>query len=145
MDAIKRLLIIREIQELKARYFRTLDGKDWDGFGAVFTTDCRFAAARTPDDLDPDPRLGREVIVKSVRRNVGRALTLHQGFMPEIEVVSPIAAKAVWAMSDIVEFSDGKPFKRLSGAGHYHETYALQDDRWMIDSLKLSRLRVTIE
>lgn len=145
MDAIKRLLIIREIQELKARYFRTLDGKDWDGFGAVFTTDCRFAAARTPDDLDPDPRLGREVIVKSVRRNVGRALTLHQGFMPEIEVVSPIAAKAIWAMSDIVEFSDGKPFKRLSGAGHYHETYALQDDRWMIDSLKLSRLRVTIE
>jgi hypothetical protein len=145
MDAIKRLLIIREIQELKARYFRTLDGKDWDGFGAVFTTDCRFAAARTPEDLDPDPRLGREVIVKSVRRNVGRALTLHQGFMPEIEVVSPIAAKAIWAMSDIVEFSDGKPFKRLSGAGHYHETYALQDDRWMIDSLKLSRLRVTIE
>ena len=145
MDAIKRLLIIREIQELKARYFRTLDGKDWDGFGAVFTTDCRFAAARTPEDLDPDPRLGREVIVKSVRRNVGRALTLHQGFMPEIEVVSPIAAKAIWAMSDIVEFSDGKPFKRLSGAGHYHETYALQDHRWMIDSLKLSRLRVTIE
>ena len=85
------------------------------------------------------------MIVKSVRRNVGRALTLHQGFMPEIEVVSPIAAKAIWAMSDIVEFSDGKPFKRLSGAGHYHETYALQDDRWMIDSLKLSRLRVTIE
>ena len=145
MDTIERLLIIREIQELKARYFRTLDSKDWDGFGAVFTTDCRFAAARTPEDLDPDPRLGREVIVKSVRRNVGRALTLHQGFMPEIEVVSPIAAKAIWAMSDIVEFSDGKPFKRLSGAGHYHETYALQDDRWMIDSLKLSRLRVTIE
>jgi len=145
MDAIERLRIIREIEELKARYFRTLDGKDWDGFGAVFTTDCRFAAARAPDDLDPEPRFGRDVIVKSVRRNVGRALTVHQGFMPEIEVVSPIAANAIWAMSDIVEFSDGKPFKRLSGAGHYHETYALQDHRWMIDSLKLSRLRVTIE
>ena len=145
MDTIERLLIIREIQELKARYFRTLDSKDWDGFGAVFTTHCRFAAARTPDDLDPEPRLGRDVIVKSVRRNVGRALTVHKGFLPEIGVISRIAAKAIWAMSDIVEFSDGKPFKRLSGAGHYHETYALQDDRWMIDSLKLSRLRVTIE
>jgi hypothetical protein len=145
MDAIERLLIVREIEALKARYFRTLDGKDWDGFGAVFAPDCRFAAARTPEDLDPEPRFGRDVIVKSVRRNVGRALTVHQGFMPEIEPVSATAAKATWAMSDIVEFPDGQPFRRLTGAGHYHETYALLDGRWMIDSLRLSRLRVTIE
>ena len=145
MDAIKRLLIIEEIEQLKARYFRTLDSKDWDGFGAVFTADCRFAAARTPEDLDPEPRFGREVIVKSVRRNVGRALTMHQGFMPEIDVISPSAAKAIWAMSDIVEFADGKPFRRLRGTGHYHETYALEGGRWMINSLRLSRLCVTIE
>jgi hypothetical protein len=145
MDALERLMIVREIQALQARYFRALDGKDWDGFGAIFTTDCRFAAARTPEDLNPEPRFGRATIVKSVRRNVGRALTVHQGCMPEIEVLSPIAAKGVWAMSDIVEFADGKPFKRLSGAGHYHETYVLEGGRWMINSLRLSRLCVTIE
>lgn len=145
MNAIERLLIIHEIQLLKARYFRTLDCKDWDGFGDVFTADCRFAAARTTEDLDPEPRFGRDVIVKSVRRNVGRAVTAHQGYMPEIEVISPMAAKGVWAMSDIVEFPDGKPFKRLTGAGHYHESYVLAGGRWMINSLRLSRLRVTIE
>ena len=36
---LRRLLDIEEIKRLKARYFRTLDHKDWDGFGRVFARD----------------------------------------------------------------------------------------------------------
>ncbi len=33
------LLAIEEIKALKARYFRCMDTKDWDGFAALFTID----------------------------------------------------------------------------------------------------------
>ena len=36
MDAAEQLLAIEEIKQLKARYFRCMDTKDWDGFGQVF-------------------------------------------------------------------------------------------------------------
>lgn len=39
MNTIDQLVAIEEIKALKARYFRCVDTKDWDGFGAVFATD----------------------------------------------------------------------------------------------------------
>ena len=36
MDAAEQLLAIEDIKQLKARYFRCMDTKDWDGFAAVF-------------------------------------------------------------------------------------------------------------
>ena len=39
MDAIERLDAVEQIKQLKARYFRCMDTKDWDGFAAVFGPD----------------------------------------------------------------------------------------------------------
>ena len=36
MDAAEQLLAIEEIKQLKARYFRSMDTKDWEGFASVF-------------------------------------------------------------------------------------------------------------
>jgi len=39
MTDIERFLAIEEIIQLKARYFRCTDTKDWAGFAAVFAKD----------------------------------------------------------------------------------------------------------
>ena len=39
MDPIERLTAIEEIKQLKARYFRCMDMKDWDGQVTVFAPD----------------------------------------------------------------------------------------------------------
>ena len=42
MDAIETLLAIEAIKQLKARYFYTLDTKQWDDYGALFTADAQI-------------------------------------------------------------------------------------------------------
>jgi hypothetical protein len=141
-SALEKLLAIEEIKRLKAAYFRTLDTKDWAGFGEVFAPDCEFAAQHSPNDEDLHSRAGRDVIVASVRKLVGRAVTVHHGFMPEIDIVSADRATGIWAMSDRVEIPSGAPFATLVGAGHYYEEYICRNGRWMISRLLLTRLSV---
>ena len=40
MDALERLIALEEIKQLRAKYWRTLDTKQWDDWGSVFTEDC---------------------------------------------------------------------------------------------------------
>ena len=39
MDDIERLVAVEEIRQLKARYFRCMDTKDWAGLTDVFAPD----------------------------------------------------------------------------------------------------------
>ena len=99
MEPIERLVAIEEIRQLKARYFRCLDAKDWDGFGAVFTEQAQLDIS---EEMGPDrsPVIGREPIVELVRRAVTDAITVHHGHMPEITIESVDTAVGVWAMED---------------------------------------------
>ena len=40
--AVERLVAIEDIKQLKARYFRLMDQKNWDGFEKLFTPDVVF-------------------------------------------------------------------------------------------------------
>ena len=42
LTEIERLTAIEEIKQLKARYFRCMDTKDWAGLQAVFSDDAEF-------------------------------------------------------------------------------------------------------
>ena len=132
------LVAVDEIGRLKARYFRLMDTKRWDELGDVFTetAEVRFGEG------DADPTFaGRERIVKVLSRALAEAQTIHHGHMPEIEVTGPDTATGVWSMFDRVEAEPPSPL-RLTGWGHYHETYVRGDDgRWRIDRLQLTRLR----
>jgi 3-phenylpropionate/cinnamic acid dioxygenase small subunit len=57
-----QLMDIEQIKQLKARYFRLLDTKQWEAWGQVFTADCEVRFG----ELDSDRWIvGRERIVKS--------------------------------------------------------------------------------
>lgn len=149
MTDVERLLAIEEIKSLKARYFRTMDTKDWDGLGTVFAPDSVFDFREAtidpidnPDDEGPTPVEGGEAIVAAIRDALSSVNSVHHGHMPEIEITSATTAKAVWPMEDVIRHlsaGEGRPFK---GYGHYHETYVRIDGAWRIKTSKLTRLRV---
>jgi SnoaL-like domain len=137
MDELARLAAIEDIKQLKARYFRCLDTKDWAGFEAVFADD---AVLDTSEEADAVVH-GAAAIVAYVRGQVGDVETVHHGHMPEISITSPSSASGIWAMEDMLRWPPGSPIQALHGYGHYHETYVLDGNGWRIASLRLTRLR----
>jgi uncharacterized protein (TIGR02246 family) len=123
---------LEAIKQLKARYFRTMDTKDWDAMRQVFADD---VAADTTEAGGP-AITGADEFIAFLKETLGNAVTIHQGHMPEIALTSPTTATGIWALHDVVIWPTG----RLEGAGHYHETYEKQGDTWRITSLKLTRL-----
>lgn len=141
MTTESELMEIEAIKQLKARYFRLMDTKQWEEFKLVFTPD---AAIDVSDDAGPEHGHveGRDRIARSIEDAVGRAFTLHHGHMPEIELTGPEEANGIWSMFDYVEFSPAPDRRGLKGYGHYHEKYAKIDGCWHIQFMKLTRLRI---
>jgi SnoaL-like domain len=136
---------IEAIKQVKARYFRCMDTKQWDGWNDVFAPDATLDTREEAPDLEL--QVGREDIIAFVSGVLEGVTTVHHGHMPEIELTSATTAKGVWAMEDHLWFPEGSPLgmTRMHGYGHYHETYELLDGRWYIKTLKLTRLRIDAE
>src|SRR3546814_149801 len=143
VDDVAQLVATEQIKRLKACYFRFVDTKDWDGLRSLF---CDHATLHYTDaDIGPQPI---DQAMAFVRDSLADAPTLHHGHMPEIEIVADDRAMAVWAMEDQVFWPEHSknPYGlyRMHGAGHYHETYERHAGRWLIATLKLTRLPRTI-
>nr|WP_231377838.1 nuclear transport factor 2 family protein [Sphingobium sp. JAI105] len=135
------MVAIEEIKQLKARYFRCVDGKDWDGFRAVFAADAAFDIS---NDRPGCILIGPDSIAEAASTPLTGCISIHHGHCPEIEVISETTATGIWAMEDMLRWDaqSARPNRTLHGYGHYHETYVKQDGGWRIQSLKLVRLRV---
>ncbi|MBV8981946.1 MAG: nuclear transport factor 2 family protein [Acidimicrobiia bacterium] len=133
-DPLQQLLDIEAIKQLKARYFRCMDTKDWSGFRDVFTDDAVLEA-------EGRVREGGENIAGFISKLLADVVTVHHGHMPEITLTGPDTATGVWAMFDYVEFPD-HPEASFRGYGHYAEEYVRGDGGWRIRHLTLTRLRV---
>jgi uncharacterized protein (TIGR02246 family) len=139
LERVQRLHDLEEIKRLKARYFRTLDRKEWDAFAQVFSREAVLEVAEAGV-----VQRGRDAIVASVSKALVGTRTVHHGHMPEIEVTGPDTARGTWAMFDYVEWPPSEAGERvgLQGYGHYLEEYVREDGAWRIARLHLSRLRV---
>jgi hypothetical protein len=147
MDIAERLVAIEDIKALKARYFRCMDEKDWPGLQAVFAPDL-VADFRDSTGTRNEALLthGAEPYVTNLAPILQNITTTHHGHMPEIEITSPTTATGIWAMEDLLWVGEGAPvpYKTMRGFGHYHETYEKHDGRWVIKTVRLSRLRVEL-
>jgi hypothetical protein len=147
METAQRLTAITEIEALKARYFRCMDAKDWPGLEAVFApnvvADFRDAIGTRDETLLTE---GAALYVANLAPILQNITTVHHGHMPEIEITSPTTATGIWAMEDLLQVHDGAPvpYKTMRGFGHYHETYEKIGDRWVIKTIRLTRLRVDV-
>lgn len=132
---------LEDIRQLKARYFRALDTKDWDGLLAVFVPEVIVdmtgeGGARTE---------GASQFVSTVRSSIEDAVTVHHGHTPELTITAPTTARGIWAMEDKIWWPDGSPIRHLHGYGHYHETYVKTGAGWRIASLSLTRLHREVQ
>ena len=133
------LLTLRDIEQLKYRYLRTLDLKDWDGFAEVFEPDAtgsygaglEFGSAAE--------------IVSFMKESLGPdIITVHQVHHPEIALSGPgegpeaeadgrseRTATGTWMLMDrVVAVAHGV---LIEGAAVYRDEYRCgRDGRWRI-------------
>jgi len=125
---------IEEIKKLKARYFRSLDSKDWETYAGVFAEDCVVDLRRAGGERYE----GRERFA-TYARSLTLVQSVHHGHMPEIDLTGETTATGVWVLEDYNFWEDGT---QNHGWGHYLETYEKQDGRWYIKTMALSYLRI---
>jgi hypothetical protein len=141
------LLTLREIEQLKYRYLRMLDLKDWEGFAEVFEPD---ATGSYGEGLE----FGSAAeIVGFMRESLGpEIITVHQVHHPEI-VLSGAApgpataaggtargtARGTWMLMDrVIAVSHGV---LIEGASVYHDEYRCgADGHWRISRTGYERI-----
>lgn len=161
MNEIERIAATLEIHALKARYFRCLDKRDWEGYAGVFADDVEVDLSATALLLEPGSKedpwqspqratnrvfKGVEAYIAFVTKLLEGVRSVHHGHMPEIEFLSATTAKGIWAMEDLLDFPpgaefEGTPIHHIHGFGHYWETYEKINGAWKIKTMKISRLR----
>jgi hypothetical protein len=136
MDDVAALLEIEAIKQLKARYCRYLDAKDWEAWRTVFADDFVSDTAESGGEVI----VGADHFLAYIGKILGKPsqITVHQVHAPEIELTSATTACGVWALNDVVRLL---PALTLHGYGHYLETYEKTDGQWRIKTSKLTRLR----
>jgi len=138
-SAVEQLWDIEQIKQLKARYFRYLDTKDWDAFEKLFTDDCVHFLPQE----SAKAAVSNEEYLADLKSMLDSGLTVHHGHMPEITLLSDTEAEGVWAMFDYVQTELPNGPVSIQGYGHYFETYRKgPDGTWRISSKRNVRLRL---
>lgn len=114
-----------ELEQLKYRYLRTLDLKQWDEFADTLTEDV---------SADYGERLsfsGREAVVTFMRDSLGPAIiSVHQCHHPEISVDGE-SATGTWYLDDKVIVTEQRLL--ITGSAFYEDRYVhCPDGRWRI-------------
>jgi hypothetical protein len=118
------LATIRDIEQLKYRYLRNLDLKQWDEFGETLTEDI---------DATYGARLkfgSRAEVVAYMRESLpGSIITVHHCHHPEITVTGD-EATGTWYLEDKVIITEHRLM--LTGAAFYSDRYVRTDGQWRI-------------
>jgi uncharacterized protein (TIGR02246 family) len=134
LELLARLAAIEEIKQLKSRYFRYIDTRNFDGLNEVFARDAVFVQSE-----DGSAARGRDAVVEWIRGAYASLISVHHGHGHEITLDSETEAHGVIALQDLALGLDGKT-KIANGAGHYHETYRFEDGAWRIADVRVSRI-----
>lgn len=128
------LQTIEAIKQLKARYFRALDSKDWGLMESCLAEHCTAAYDNGKYTLK-----SRQEIVQffSSFMSNPQLIFMHHGHHPEISVLSPTTASGIWYLQDMV--INVEKNTTLHGAGFYHDQYIQQDGQWLISATGYQR------
>jgi hypothetical protein len=137
-NAVDRLVAIEDVKQLRARYCRAIDTKNWALLESLLTPDVRL-------DL-PSLRskgvevVGVEAFLALVRDWFGEAPSLHSNYLPEIEIVSPSRATAVWAQEHFIGALYRAGEHHGHGYGYSYDEYVKSEGRWLVASVRLEPL-----
>ena len=147
IEPVERLVAIEEIRKLKARYFRLMDNREWEGFRQLFSSDATMDMSDAGSNPD-EPELvshGPDGITAFIQRVLEGVVTIHHGHMSEIEVTSATEANGIWTMEDELWYPETSSWRWAHGYGTYYENYVVEDGAWRIRSIRLTRIKVISE
>lgn len=137
------LIAIEAIRQLKARYCRFVDTKQWDRLAELFLPEARLYGFGSVGDGGTPAEF-----VAGISKRLAKVIAIHHVHNPEIELTGPDTARGIWPMMDYLEFPDGDapheaPNNRgFMGWGHYEEEYRSTADGWKFSFMRLTRLRI---
>ncbi len=115
---------LEAIKQLKYRYLRTLDTKQWEDFEACFLPEAT-------GDYNGLVFEDRAALVAFMRKNMGPGmLTLHQAHHPEIAVDGDTATGR-WYLQDKVIIEEYRFM--LEGAAFYEDRYRRTPEGWRVE------------
>jgi hypothetical protein len=120
------------LMELKHRYVRSVDLRDWDGVAATLAPE--MTASYRPDLVTE----GAEALVEELRTRLGpHRITVHQLGHPSIEIDGD-RATATWTMSDRTICTDVGYV--VQGASVSHDSYRRDPERgWLVTEIRYDR------
>lgn len=134
MTETEELKIKEEIRQLKARYFRFTDTKDWENLAKVFCKDMVLGDDTTRVE-------GRAAVVDIIEQGTAGVTTVHHGHCHEVWVDSPDEARGIIGFEDL-GFSKRNGELVMHGYGRYHEKYRREDGEWRILESMIPRMAV---
>lgn len=134
-DLLQQWADYKAIIELKARFGRFADVKDWAGYRGLFTDDCVFDFGG--GYVVEGGQAGCDVIAGMLTGTV----SVHRAYMPEIDFAGPAEATGIWAVNDYIEWpalsaSSGERAGQM-GYGREYETYRKDGGQWKIARWRL--------
>lgn len=142
MDAIQQLVETEAIKQVKARYARAVDTKDWDLLASVLAPDARSVYNDGVFAFE-----GRDAILDFLKDalDTKKIVSMHQSHTPEIELTSETTARGTWYLEDIVlnegETTEHNPgMSVMIGTGIYHDEYVKRDGAWLISMTGYERI-----
>ena len=145
MTNLADLVEFHEISQLKFRYLRAIDGRDWPLLEQCFTQEATASFANGKLIFR-----GREQIVRELRDLLVPAMvTWHVAVHPELLLTGTATARGIWRMHDMVRFVEDHVMaaqlgieggKSLVGAGYYHEDYRKEGGKWRISNIEVVRV-----
>lgn len=129
---LEQLSRIREIEQVKYRYMRAVDTKDWDLLTSTLAPDVKAVYGKR---LSFD---NREELVATLSRAMTHSTTVHRLHQPEIEVHGDTAT-GIWLLTDLVIRKQASTV--IEGAAHYSDDYRREPDgSWVIARTGYERL-----
>jgi len=133
VDRLQELSEIEHIKQLKGRYQRGVDTKDWNLLAGVFAEDAKSVYNGGKHTYE-----GRDAILEFLKGGLGpiEIQSMHHAHTPEIQITDETTAKGIWYLEDFV--ISQRPSKNaaygtvMHGTGIYSDDYVKQDGRWWI-------------
>lgn len=130
------------IRQLRERYCRFVDAKQWEELKDLLAPDYRHFATNTVGAEPTQVAASAEEFLDRIRRITSGATTVHACFMADISLTGAATATGVWSMTDVVSHPT-EPGMRFIGRGHYRDDYRRGEDGvWRIAVTRLTRQRL---
>lgn len=130
-ERIQRIEDLEAIKQLKYRYWRSLDTKQWDALAGCFSADVSVSYGEGRYAFQ-----GREAVMRFLSESLSverGSVTIHHGHHPEIEITGPTTARGTWALYNYM--FNQKENRGIRIGAYYHDDYVKIDGRWTIERI----------